>query len=165
MKCPPTQFALDASQFTEPHVGDEAVVYGDGQYIKNYRATIGGFYGVDEQGTAFNNEVVLRANSRYLVGAEQSDGFSGSGVLNGYGIIGIASGFLKNTTNAVIVPWSDIYRCIQEQVNAGTLFPENCSSSIISMPSLLNRMEKNVFPLIKKSNFLTRCMNWMYMNL
>ena len=169
MRCPSASFSLDAFLYMESRVGDEAVVFGHGvsNNIKNYRATIGGFYGANVSGTVFNVEVIIRANSRYMVGTDQVPGFSGAGVLNGYGIIGIASGSLANSTNAVIVPWSDsdIYMCIQRQVNAGTFFPVNCSSSIIAMPSLLNRIEKNLFSLIKKeSNLLTRCIDWIYMN-
>ena len=167
MRCPSASFSLDASLYMEPRVGDEAVVFGHGvsNNIKNYRATIGGFYGSTVSGTAFNVEVIIRANSRYMVGADQVPGSSVAGVLNGYGIIGIASGSLTNSTNAVIVPWSDIKMCIQRQANAGTSFPANCSSSIIAKPSLLNRIEKNLFSLIKKeSNFLTRCIEWIYMN-
>ena len=111
--CPSTKYSLDASQFTDVNVGDEVFVYGFSTVtpIRNYRAIIGYEHGRFMNGSAFNGEAIVKPNYRHLIGGEQTTGFSGSCVLNGYGIVGLACATLDKT-NAVVVPWIDIFQCI-----------------------------------------------------
>jgi aminoglycoside/choline kinase family phosphotransferase len=37
-------------------------------------------------------------------------------VLNGYGIVGLACATIDNSTNAVVVPWIDIFQCIHAMI-------------------------------------------------
>ena len=166
-RCPPTAFSLDASVFTDPVTGDDAYVYGLGleSTIRSYSASIGSEYLNNVNGAPYSAETIARSNYRFLVGAEQRIGFSGSCVLNGYGIIGMACASLTNTSNAVIVPWEDIWSCIEAKQREGIQFPSNCNITMLAPPTLRNRLETLVFPYVKDSVYLRRLSNWMYNNL
>jgi hypothetical protein len=166
--CPPTKSILDASQFTDVKVGDEVYAYGFSTVtlVRNYRAVIGYEHGSFVNGSAFNHEAIVKPNYRHLIGGEQTSGFSGSCVLNGYGIVGLACANIYNSTNAVVVPWIDIFQCIQENMrDKNVIFPSNCSSTVVSPPTLYNFAEKKFIPWIKQNSYLKSTISWIYNNM
>jgi hypothetical protein len=160
--CPTPSFSIDATKFIEPLVGDDAFVYGfptDSRF-RSYRATIGETLQWTSIGAHFNSELIVRNNSRYLVGADQVDGFSGGCVLNGHGIIGMVCCKVGNTTNAVMIPWSDIFQCIEDSYYSGVIFPANCTATMIAPPTLLSSAEK----LVLGNEYGRIVTQWLYQN-
>jgi hypothetical protein len=137
-ECPASLNVVDASRYVEPRTGDEAFVYGlaTATNVRSYRASIGSVYGAHVGGAAFDGVAILRPNSRYLMGGDQNAGFSGSGVLNGNGLIGIASATLSGSLNALMVPWGDVYSCIETAVASGLQLPTGCNSTVLVPPRL-----------------------------
>ena len=91
LKCPVSQNALDGSQFVESRIGDDVYVRGYSDVnINNYKASVGGTCGKNIGNEHFAGKAIVQANYRYLIGGSQSLGLSGSRVLNGYGIVGVA---------------------------------------------------------------------------
>jgi hypothetical protein len=168
-ECPPSEFSLDATTFTSPMIGDDAFVYGhslDQMGIRNYRATIGNLYGRHIGNPPFSGMPNINLNARLLVGASQYPEFSGSAVLNGYGIIGVACASGKESFGtAIVVPWDDIMQCIENNVaNISANFPVGCNSTVISSPTLLNRVERGGAKYVTKFTFLKTVGTWIYDN-
>ena len=116
----------------------------------HYRAYIGG-----EKPTGNGPKMM-----RYLTGAHQVYGMSGSCVLNGYGIAGVATEyagdyiFAGNTSNNLVifhqglmVQWIDVYEFIILVQTYHNFTPCN-STVVISPPNLLNWFERKVDELI-----------------
>jgi hypothetical protein len=170
-RCPIRQHSLDVTSFSDGIIGDDAFVYGFGvaSSIRNYRASIGGLYNFNITGEPFNGEAIVKSHYRLLVGGHQTPGFSGSCVLNGYNIIGLACVTLHEDsykTNAVIVPWKDVDACITQAFDDQNIrFPTKCESNVIlTPPTLYNRVEVNVVPLINKYEFGRSVADWLYKN-
>jgi hypothetical protein len=142
LKFPSSRNALDGSQFMESRIGDDVFVRGYSDVNNNsYKASVGGTCGKNIVNKPFAGKAIVRANYRYLIGSSQSLGLSGSCVLNGYGIIGVAvaaemfeSPFTILT--GLVVPWSDKMR---ETHTFPTL--SSCNTTMSYVPSLLNKAE------------------------
>jgi hypothetical protein len=166
-ECPDTLFSLDVSTFTDPTIGDDAFVYGysvTGHDIRNYRAVIGHEYGRIKDNPHFSYLPNFQPNARYLVGASQLAGFSGSAVLNGYGIIGVVAATVPGFAGAVMTPWSDVDQCIEEIMQTNTLFPDKCNSTTIRSPTLMNRAEVNLLPIVSNISYFQNVVTWLYEN-
>ncbi len=167
--CPLTKYSLDATQFTDANIGDDVFVYGfpTNTHVRNYRAMIGYEHGYFHNGSAFNNEAIIRPNYRHLIGGDQQDGLSGSCVLNGYGIVGLACAYMNDSPSvSVVVPWPDIYQCIAENMRDGNItFPSDCKATVVAPPTLYNRIEKNFIPWIKRNDYLKLATIWIYNNM
>jgi hypothetical protein len=170
-RCPIGQNSLDVSSFSDGIIGDDAFVYGFGteSNIRNYRASIGGVFDYNMTGEPFNGEAIVKSHYRLLIGAHQTTGFSGSCVLNGYNIIGLACAtLLENSkrTNALIVPWRDIDVCIVQALKDQIIkFPTKCNSiEVITPPTLYNRAEVNVIPFFNKFAIGRTIADWLYKN-
>jgi hypothetical protein len=170
LECPPrpTAHALDASKFTEPLTGDDAFVFGFGldSNYRSYRASMGDRFKDDQyqNNTAYMRMPIVKSKYRFLTGAAQSKGFSGSCVLNGYGIIGVACANLALSTIAIIVPWADVHLCIEQKVRAGVKLPNECNLTTIPPPTLLNIVERNLLPYFKSNSYIHSMSVWIYNN-
>jgi hypothetical protein len=148
LKCPSSRNALDGSQFVESRIGDDVYVRGYSDInVNNYKASVGGTCGEHIENDPFAGKAIVRANYRYLIGGSQSLGLSGSCVLNGYGIVGVAvaaemfeSPFTILTS--LVVPWSDVVACFHKKQETHK-FPSlsSCNMTMSYVPSLLNKAE------------------------
>ena len=148
LKCPASKNALDGSQFVESRIGDDVYVRGYSDInVNNYKASVGGTCGEHIENDPFAGKAIVRANYRYLIGGSQSLGLSGSCVLNGYGIVGVAVAVAKFEsphilTTSLVVPWSDVVACFHKKQETHK-FPSlsSCNMTMSYVPSLLNKAE------------------------
>jgi hypothetical protein len=154
LECPEPGHVLDGSQYTNSTTADDAFVRGFSDInINSYKASIGGLYGHTLKNSPFRSQPIINPNYRYLVGASQSLGLSGSCVLNGYGIVGVAVAEERfprpNSTSsfnaALVVPWADIRNCIHRKFKSH-VFPTSveCKTAMVLIPTLLNKVEDMV---------------------
>ncbi len=106
--CPSTNYSLDATQFTDVHTGDDVYVFcfPTNTCVRNDRAIIGNEHGNFYDSSAFNNEAIIRPKLPLACANDR-------------------------TSVSVIVPWHNIYQCIEENLRDGNItFPSDCSSNI-----------------------------------
>jgi hypothetical protein len=132
--------------------------------INSYRAAIGGFLNKHEHNPPFQLLPNLNPNYRFLVGAQQSQGLSGSCVLNGYGIVGVACASYSGG-NAVVVPWSDINKCFQKKKKSH-YFPtlKFCNATVTRVPNLQNFVENFLSYHLSHPN-VKDLTSWLYHHL
>jgi hypothetical protein len=152
LACPASGFALDGSQYVNSSTGDDAYVKGFSDVnVNSYKASIGNEYGQSMSNPPFQDLPILKPNYRMLVGSSQSSGLSGSCVLNGYGIVGVAvaekwdirADGTEKLFTSLVVPWYEVLHCIKK-LQKTYLFPKfsNCSKvSQVLVPTLLNGVE------------------------
>jgi hypothetical protein len=146
LECPPVAYALDSNIFVDSSVGDPVFVKGfNEENVNNYQATVGELLGEkNETHPPCSGRATFQKNARLLMIAGQILGLSGAGVLNGYGIVGIASARFSHSS-AIVTPWADVYNCFKENHKVLELM-KKCSSSItvIKPPNLLNIFERTI---------------------
>ena len=104
--CPPT--ALNVSETFPLIIGDEVVTYGLGGRANGWKGTLVGYHEKIEAPNWNVHSVPHVEGEMLFSGHSQHGGLSGSGVLNGYGYVGmahaIASDFDERASWGVVIP-------------------------------------------------------------
>ena len=143
-KCPSTGMALNSKTHTLPQIGDDVISYGFGKWSKVWNGVLVSTFGKNETGFPPFIGVSNVPEDAFTVSTSTDRGFSGSPVLNSYGLVGVVSLALKGDVSssgyAGVIPISYAFQCIKQYAEEGRLPTlKSCQEvSVLDAPVLLS---------------------------